>query len=246
MMDRKNVDLSSLDLHILAMGFMFCDHLWATVVPGNFWLTCVGRLAFPIFAFCIAEGYRHTGDLKKYQKRLLLFALLSELPFNLMYAGSWFYPFQQNVLWTFLLSLRAMKALDSIREKHRDWKAILLCALAVLGFYLLGMLLFVDYFGYGILTVLVFYFFRGHSWRSRLGQLICLYAINWQLMGGQQLPIALLGQHFEVPLQGFALLALIPIWCYRGRQGPHSKWIRLGCYGFYPAHLLILGLLSRL
>ena len=72
----KRFEVTSAALHLMAMAFMLCDHLWATVVEGNDWLTCVGRLAFPIFAFMIVEGYFHTRDLKKYVKRMLLFALI--------------------------------------------------------------------------------------------------------------------------------------------------------------------------
>ena len=61
-------EISSLTLHIMAMLFMVCDHLWGTIVPGNDWLTCIGRIAFPIFAFMIVEGYFHTKNLKKYVK----------------------------------------------------------------------------------------------------------------------------------------------------------------------------------
>lgn len=56
-----------------------------------------GRLAFPIFAFMAVEGYFHTHSFQKYALRLLLFAVLSEVPFDLMYGGTWFYPVHQNV-----------------------------------------------------------------------------------------------------------------------------------------------------
>ena len=89
-------DISVAMLHIIAMTFMLMDHLWATLLPAQDWLTCVGRLAFPIFAFMAVEGYFHTHSFKKYILRLLLFAVLSEIPFDLMYGGTWFYPFLWN------------------------------------------------------------------------------------------------------------------------------------------------------
>ncbi len=60
------------------------------------WLTHVGRLAFPIFAFLAVEGYFHTRSFKRYALRMLLFAVLSEVPFDLMYGGTAFIPYTRT------------------------------------------------------------------------------------------------------------------------------------------------------
>ena len=114
-------DLSAAALHIIAMALMLMDHLWATLLPAQDWLTCAGRLAFPIFAFMTVEGYFHTRNLKRYALRLLLFALLSEVPFDLMYGGTWFYPVHQNVIWTLLLGLLGVHLMETVRKKQKLW-----------------------------------------------------------------------------------------------------------------------------
>ena len=114
---KKQFDLSAAALHILAMAFMLLDHLWATLFLSQEWMTCVGRLAFPIFAFMAVEGYFHTHSFKKYAQRMLIFALLSEIPFDLMYGGTWFYPVHQNVIWTLLIGLLGIRAMEAVREE---------------------------------------------------------------------------------------------------------------------------------
>lgn len=236
----KLLDLSSAELHIIAMLLMLMDHLWATLLPAEEWLTCAGRVAFPIFAYMTVEGYFHTRSLKKYMLRMLLFAVLSEIPFDLMYGGTWFYPVHQNVIWTFLLGLLGIQAMEAVRKKGRTWAYLLVSVLTVIAGLVIGTLCMVDYYGVGVLTVFVFYFFRERKPLCLLGQLAALYWLNVEMLGGLIYPIKLFGMEFELCQQGLALLALIPIWLYKGRQGHHSKAFQYFCYAFYPVHMLIL------
>lgn len=236
----KNFELTAAVLHIIAMTLMLMDHLWATLLPAREWLTCAGRVAFPIFAFMAVEGYFHTRSFKKYILRMLLFAVLSEIPFDLMYGGTWFYPVHQNVLWTFLLGLLGVWLMEQVRKKGKTWMYLLVCVLVVPAGLVLGTLCMVDYYGAGVLTVFVFYFLHGRKWWCFLGQLAALYWLNVELLGGLMYPVQLFGMEFELCQQGLALLALIPIWLYCGRQGYHSKPFQYLCYAFYPVHMLLL------
>ncbi len=238
-------DISAAVLHILAMVLMLMDHLWATLLPAQDWLTCAGRVAFPIFAFMSVEGYFHTHNFKKYAQRMLLFAVLSEIPFDLMYGGTWFYPVHQNVIWSLLMGLLGIHLMETVRKKQKPWVYVLVSAGVVAAGGILGTLCMVDYYGVGVLTVFIFYFFRGRKWWCLLGQLLALYWVNVQMLGGLMYPIQLFGMEFELCQQGLALLALLPIWLYRGRQGYHSKPFQYACYAFYPVHMLILVLVQN-
>ncbi len=159
-MSEKNTKwgVSSAALHIMAMLFMLLDHMWATVLAYD-WMTCVGRIAFPIFAFMIVEGFYLTQDLSRYALRMLLFAVVSEIPFNLMYGGQLVYPMHQNVMWTFLLSIGGLWIMENARKKKKAWLFVLICVGVSIAGLILGYALFVDYYGCGILTVFIFYFF---------------------------------------------------------------------------------------
>ena len=237
---KNKPELTSFDLHLLAMGLMLCDHICLALMPDRLWMTCVGRLAFPIFAFLVAEGFIRTRSRARYARRLLVFALVSEVPFDLLAAGRPVYPFHQNVLWTFLIALGCMQLLEWAKADSRPAARLVVSAGTVLVGFLAGTAFMVDYFGPGVWTVLVFYFFRGDGWRQRLGQLLCLLFLNGWLLGGPSLTAALGPLMLVLPIQAFAVLALPFIWLYRGRQGPHGRAVRWLFYGFYPAHLLVL------
>ena len=244
----KKRDLRFLDaftLKCIAMALMLCDHAWATIAPSNWtWLTCVGRLAFPIFAFQVAEGFRHTHDRKKYLKRMFIFALISELPFNLMAEGGLLFPFHQNVMFTFCIAIAAMMAIEWGKTRGKVWYWVILAAAFAVS-YLLGFVTFVDYYGCGVATVLIFYLLHGKRF-GWIGEILGLWYINWEILGGLVYELTLFGRPFALPEQGLAVLALIPIFLYNGKQGPHSKKIQYACYAFYPAHMLALYLLSVL
>ena len=240
MNETRHFDLSAAALHIIAMTFMLMDHLWATLLPAQEWLTCVGRLAFPIFAFMTVEGYFHTHDLRKYLRRMLVFALLSEIPFDLMYGGTWFYPVHQNVIWTLLLGLLGIHLMEKARKKQKLALYVLTVVLVVTSGAVLGTLGMVDYYGAGVLTMFVFYLFRGRKWWCFLGQFLALYWVNVELLSGLMYPVSIFGTEVELCQQGLALLALIPIWFYRGRQGYHSKPFQYACYAFYPVHMFVI------
>jgi len=238
--------VTSYALHVIAMLLMLGDHLWATIFPYMEWLTCIGRIAFPLFAFLITEGYVHTRNFKKYLLRLFVFAIISEIPFDFLYGSTWFYPFHQNVLWTFLLALLFMKGMDKIREKFGFMLSSLLCAILTLLAYIVGTVTMVDYYGVGVLTVLLFYFTKKDTPLNLFLQFLGMYFLHVTMLGGYYYDVELFGIHFEIVQQGLAVLALPLIWLYKGEQGYHEKWFQYFCYAFYPLHLILLYIIWQL
>ena len=241
---RRKPGITAMQLRLLAMILMLLDHLWATVVPGNNWMTYVGRMAMPIFAFQIAEGYCHTSNVKKYRNRLLLFALLSEIPFDLVMGGGVFFPYHQNVMFTLLLGLWACAALDKAKRK-RTVEGWLKGGLTALAACLIGLVTLVDYGFMGIAMVILFFLLRDFP-LAKVAQLIAMVLLNIVFFEGQSLILPLGGREIFFPVQGFAVLALIPIWLYNGEKGRGGKAAQYAAYAFYPLHLLAIALAAHL
>jgi len=241
---KASYGFSASTLRLLALGFMLLDHMWATVIPGSDWMTCIGRLAFPIFAFQVTEGYFHTSNVKRYMLRLLLFGVISEIPFNLMLTASPIFPFHQNVMFTMLLGLLAISAIEKLKQEI-SLKTAVLTALKLLLIWLAATVGFVDYGWLGVLTVVVFYLFRGFrfAWLFQLGALTVIHGF---LMKGRVFVFELLGMTLKFPLQGFAVFAILLIWLYNGQKGRGGKLLQYGSYVFYPAHMLLLYIIYRL
>ena len=235
MRESDRFDISSAGLHILAMAIMLCDHLGMVLFPQAAWMRSVGRLAFPIFAFLLVEGFCHTKDFTKYAGRMFVCALIAEVPFDLMTSGRLVDFSHQNVLWTFLIAQVLMSVAEQYRSHPGKRSQAMLVIWIVLVFFL-GEALATDYGGAGVLMVLVFYFFRERTPVSLVMQFACLFILNAFFV-----PSAFISAFgYEIPQQTLAMLALPLIWLYRGRQGYHSQGFRYFCYAFYPCHVLIL------
>ena len=215
----------------IAAALMLTDHVGAILLPEVLALRCVGRLAFPIFAFFIAEGYAHTRDFGRYFRRLAILAVVSEIPFNLE-NGAVFDPARQNVLFTFCLALLTLRGLE-VLGRERGFGRWAGCGLVLAAGFAAGELLRTDYGGWGVVTVALLYLCRDGKY-AKLWLFLAMAAVNGLGMGS--LTMRVFGG--EMPIQIFAVAALPVIWLYNGQAGP--KGLRRAFYVFYPAHLLVL------
>ena len=215
----------------IAAALMLTDHVGAILLPGVPVLRCVGRLAFPIFAFFIAKGYAHTRDFWRYFRRLAILAVASEIPFNLE-NGAVFDLTRQNVLFTFCLALLTLRGLEAL-GRERGFGRWAGCGLVLAAGFAAGELLRTDYGGWGVVTVALLYLCRDGKY-AKLWLLLAMAAVNGLGMGSLTMPVF----GGEMPIQIFAVAALPVIWLYNGQAGP--KGLRRAFYVFYPAHLLVL------
>lgn len=229
-MKRKN--LSQEMLKVIACVTMLLDHIGAAFVPGvpGYALRVIGRIAFPIYCFLLAEGVYYTRNPKKYGIRLLVGALLSEIPFDLLFFGqlTWAY---SSVMVTLLLGfLYGMAA-----KRMQKWGSRILL---LIPFMVLADLLGTDYGGWGVALIAMFILTRDAANRFAV-QAIALAVISW-LIGGATFSLC----GIAVPVEIFGLAALIPISCYSGRKATSGVWIQRGFYLFYPVHLTVLLLIA--
>lgn len=258
--------LSGSTLKWAAIVTMFLDHLGATLVWSLYeqehmvyiqangydllggqsqmsswysvylFLRTVGRIAFPIFCFLLAEGFFHTRSRGKYALRLGVFCLISEIPFDIAFndpANGFLELGSQNVFFTLLLGFLAMWVCESLPER---WPAGVRIPAQIAVVVLLGAgaeLLETDYGLFGVCLIAALYWGRrwpglGKPWQQAvLGSVAvlcyCCLKDNW--------------------IELWAVFGLLLTLCYDGRRGRGLKWF---FYFFYPVHLLALGLLNRL
>ena len=227
--------LSGSALKMIALITMIIDHIGAAILEMGviegyntgvlnisyetalYWwnvdsvLRAIGRISFPIYCFLITEGFVHTRNPGKYALRLGMFALLSEIPFDLAFFHSWCDPAHQNVFFTLLLGLLAIMAIDYYEKRMSSrWVGLT----AAFCFVMLGDVLHTDYGAFGVFFIVVLYAFRNCGWiRTLIGCLL----VAWETT---------------------APLAFVPIQMYNGERG--RLRLKYFFYAIYPVHLLIL------
>lgn len=196
------------------------------VADYHFWyyfnevLRMIGRLAFPLFCFLLTEGFLHTGNFKKYAIRLGIFALISEVPFDLAVSGKFLDVHSQNVFFTLFIGLIVLRGLNYF-ETSLSPEMLPLRYIAALTGILTAQFLQTDYAGFGILLIFLLYEFRN----SR--KLQCLAGAVLTLFNSYT-----------------AWISFLFIWFYNGERGKQLP--KYFFYGFYPVHLLILYLIRIL
>lgn len=206
--------LTSNQLKLLAMLTMTLDHIGVQLYPGILWLRIVGRLAFPIYAYMIAEGCAHTRNRRKYLLQMAGLALLCQLVYFFA-MGSLF----QCILVTFTLSILLIYACDT---GSRPLTALALLGVAFVTVALPRLLpgtdFAIDYGFFGVLVPVAAYLGKTHR-EKLLFTAGALVALAWSVGG----------------IQWYSLAALLPLALYGGQRGKRRmKWL---FYLYYPLHL---------
>lgn len=222
--------LSGSTLKIIAVITMLTDHIGAGILgriitmqgiySGSVYnvytvMRYIGRLAFPIFCFLLVEGFMHTHNVKKYATRLFVFALISEIPFDLFVSGRIVDTSEQNVYFTLFIGLICMWTCDMSEESERisvGLKPVLEFLIMIAGMYV-SYVLRTDYAAIGVVCIMILYWTRFDKKRQIIAGAV---SFAWEIS---------------------ASLAFIPIALYNKNRGINLKYF---FYAFYPVHLLVI------
>lgn len=223
---------NAFQLKMIAIIAMLVDHVGAVFFPHILVFRVIGRLTAPIMAFFIAEGYTKTHNVRKYELRLFIFAIISMLPYYLVFGHS---PF--NILFDLFLGLLVIAFSQRLDKDYQKWCIVLMAAIIAICLQTDGR--------FGISTlVYLFFYFRGDKksmgWAAAIMYLgsTVVYAL-YAITTGE---VSLLSQT-AIWLRPLSLLALPFLFRYNGERGRSLKYF---FYSFYPVHLIIICILMRL
>lgn len=212
---------------------MVIDHAGLALFPNIGVFRCIGRIAFPIYCFLLTQGFLHTRSVRAYGRRLLIAALLSEIPFDMLIFGRLSSNMEQNVFFSLLLGLIALSCVHTYKNTPLTawFMVISLCMGAMITRVSFGWL--------SIALCLSTYFARQRR------TLLCLYTTA--SLGIYLLSLISAGVTQSWVLVSFcSLAALLPILLYNSKRGPRSPLITFLFYAAYPLHLLAFVLIRAM
>ena len=224
---RIRLGLSGNALKIIAMIAMFMDHMGSQLFPSVLWLRAIGRVAFPIFAYMIAEGYTYTRNRLRYWLTIAGLGIICQIAATIATRT-----LHQGILITFSLAIGLMFLSEVLFNSQRLLHRLLaFFGIAVIAFFTLSAYLFppfwIDYGAFGIILPTLVYYVNGHKrkvFTMALG--VAAHALT------------------APANQWFALCAIPLLFLYNGTRGKAK--IKYLFYIFYPAHLIFIWLLATL
>lgn len=229
-------NMNTFALKIIAIIAMTIDHTGAALASPTFdalFMRAIGRIAFPIYAFLIAEGCRKTRSQGKYLLRLGIFALISEIPFDIFFSSAIIHNFSfsiseyQNVFFTLALGAAACWVFTILRRRGKFGMALGFLCGAV--FALAAEYLHTDYGGLGVALILALFLCENHIGQAAILLLAAVVLHGSNIIYNSDNIYYLVGM----------IVAVALILFYNGERGPAVRWT---FYVYYPAHLLIIAL----
>ena len=226
-------------LKIIAVITMLIDHLSFVIYGSTFsWMRYIGRISFPIYAFLIAEGYNHTKNVKQYLIRLLIFALISQYPFDLFNSPRIDYIYL-NIGFTLLLGLLSIIIYEKINafinklciDKIDKYILKIIPISIVIIISIISYLINSDYSFFGVILIFIFHLFKNNKLLLNIFVVIWIITSYCPIYFNSKLLIKFI----------FYLIPFILINFYNGEKGKSFKTL---FYLIYPVHLLILGILE--
>ena len=221
--------VSAFSIKLVALLTMLIDHTGYYLVPDLLILRIIGRLSFPLFAWLIANGAKHTKNINKYLVRLFVFGVISQIPFALAHnqAGV---SYGLNIMFTLFLGLSSIKVVNTKLSIFKKYLLVIVIAL-------IAHFADVSYGLIGVFSVLGFYIFYENKKMMLLFQSFLYIAVHYLLIlvGETQLDSVTI-------MQPLSLAALPFIQFYNGKSGPKLKYL---FYIIYPLQYVVFYLLLR-
>ncbi len=225
---RKYFD--SFQIKLIAACAMLIDHTAHVFFPAAIYMRCLGRIAFPIFAFMVAEGYLKTRNINKYMFRMLVFAIIAQIPYTIMLSNV--SGFQINVIFTLFLGLASIYAIER--------GSVFAAAFVPVIFALIAEFANLDHGAFGILMVIAFYYTKNNKQYRNItaSLLILLFSASYLLRYGVN--------YYGWVIVAFYLLPLPIINLYNKKKGISNTFTKWFFYVFYPLHMTILIIIDKL